>query len=285
MQAQSIWVGGTSTDWATATNWSPAAVPGGGVVEFNAPTTFDPVVSSGISGAARPTQLLFTGTANQTITLNALFGINNNGVSGTVVLDNQANSLVTITGTATPMSLSDGSSILNNIIRAGNSAGGGFLITKTISSHTTFDTVNSANTITMTGRFSLAGAQVTKTGAGTLFLHNSNGTLGGSLFMNGGVTSVQAAVGLGYVNRRFDGGTLQLTNSFTVGGGNAFVLDAGGGTIDTGANTSIFTGATSGVGALTKIGTGTLVLSGNGSYTGGTTIAAGTLQLGDGGTT
>jgi outer membrane autotransporter protein len=285
VQAQSIWVGGTSTDWATAANWSPAAVPGGGVVEFNAPTTFDPVVSSFISGTARPTQLLFTGAANQTITINAAFGIHSGNVSGTVVMDNQTSSLVTITGNNLPLNLNGSSSVLNNIIRAGNSAGGGFLITKIINSHVTFDTVNSANTITMTGRFNLASVQVTKTGAGTLFLHNPTSTVGGSLFMNGGVTSVQAAFGLGYLNRHFDGGTLQLTNSFTVGGGNAFVLDAGGGTIDTGANTSIFTGATSGVGALTKIGTGTLVLSGNGSYTGGTTIAAGTLQLGDGGTT
>lgn len=39
----------------------------------------------------------------------------------------------------------------------------------------------------------------------------------------------------------------------------------------------------SGTGALSQLGTGTTILTGDNSYTGGTTIAAGTLQLGDGG--
>ena len=40
----------------------------------------------------------------------------------------------------------------------------------------------------------------------------------------------------------------------------------------------------SGTGSLTKLGTGTLTLTGTNTYSGGTTISAGTLQLGDGST-
>lgn len=46
-----------------------------------------------------------------------------------------------------------------------------------------------------------------------------------------------------------------------------------------------FSGIISGSGARTKDGSGTLVFSGNNTYTGTTTISAGTLQLGNGGTT
>ena len=41
----------------------------------------------------------------------------------------------------------------------------------------------------------------------------------------------------------------------------------------------------SGTGMIEKLGSGTLILAGNNSYSGGTTISAGTLQLGNGGTT
>jgi autotransporter-associated beta strand protein len=46
-----------------------------------------------------------------------------------------------------------------------------------------------------------------------------------------------------------------------------------------------FAGVISGTGSVQQNGTGITVLTGNSTYTGGTTINAGTLQLGNGGTT
>ena len=44
-------------------------------------------------------------------------------------------------------------------------------------------------------------------------------------------------------------------------------------------------GVVSGTGSLTQAGSGTLILTGANTYSGGTTISAGTLQIGNGGTT
>ena len=46
-----------------------------------------------------------------------------------------------------------------------------------------------------------------------------------------------------------------------------------------------FAGTISGAGSVNQIGTGTMILTASNTYTGGTTISAGTLQLGNGGTT
>ncbi len=50
-------------------------------------------------------------------------------------------------------------------------------------------------------------------------------------------------------------------------------------------NDLLYDGVISGTGAMTKLGAGTLILTGENTYTGGTTISAGTLQIGNGDTT
>jgi autotransporter-associated beta strand protein len=100
---------------------------------------------------------------------------------------------------------------------------------------------------------------------------NSGGTLDLS-FLTSGAISLGSIQGAG----TFSFGSAEVTVGSAVAFGNS--TEVSGIIADGGAN--------GGVGAsLIKAGTGTLILTGNNTYTGGTTISQGTLQLGNGGTT
>ena len=78
-------------------------------------------------------------------------------------------------------------------------------------------------------------------------------------------------------------GTLQLGNGGTAGSIVGNVANSGVLAFNR-SDASIFVGTISGSGSLSQVGTGTTILTADSSYTGGTTISAGTLQLGNGGT-
>jgi len=127
-----------------------------------------------------------------------------------------------------------------------------------------------------------SGTAIVKVGGGTLILSGSNSYTGGTTIA-GGVLQVSADANLGAPSGglSLDGGTLRTTASFS-SARNA-VITAAGGIVQTDADLS-WSGVASGSGALTKTGSGTLILTGTNTYAGGTTIAAGVLQIGDGGT-
>ncbi|MDQ0589228.1 autotransporter-associated beta strand repeat-containing protein [Variovorax paradoxus] len=143
----------------------------------------------------------------------------------------------------------------------------------------TFDT--QAN-LTLSGTVGGAGS-LTKTGGDTLTLTGSNTYTGGTS-INGGTVAVSDDANLGDASGALslDGGTLQSTAAFT--SARAVTLNAGSGTFQTTDDLTL-TGEVGGSGALTKTDAGTLLLTANNTYAGGTTISAGTLQLGNGGTT
>jgi autotransporter-associated beta strand protein len=147
----------------------------------------------------------------------------------------------------------------------------------------TFDTNGFDTTVSQ----AIAGpGGLTKAGAGTLTLAGIN-TYAGGTTINGGVLSVAADANLGANTGAlgFGGGTLRLGADFNLASTRAIALNAGGGTFDTNGFTTTVSQAITGPGGLTKAGAGTLILSGASTYTGGTTIGDGALQLGDGGTT
>lgn len=126
-------------------------------------------------------------------------------------------------------------------------------------------------------------SQLVKTDLGTLVLTGTNTYTGGTA-LNGGTVRIASGANLGDATGglSFDGGTLNTTADITSGrsvdlaGAGTFLTEAG--------TTATLTGSVSGVGSLIKDGAGNLVISGNATQTGGTTITAGTLQVGNGAT-
>jgi fibronectin-binding autotransporter adhesin len=124
-----------------------------------------------------------------------------------------------------------------------------------------------------------------KDGTGTLFLSNNSNGYGNGLVINGGTVSVQTEGSLSTGHTvAMAGGTLEVSGSFT--SNQDITLNSGGGTM------SVLTGVTlmqqaivQGVGGLTKSGPGLLILSPSfgvtNSYSGGTVIVDGTLQIGN----
>ncbi len=143
-----------------------------------------------------------------------------------------------------------------------------------------------------------AGPGVFTQSGGTNIISNLNGgglALGGLQYgqagngtynLNGGLLGLRA---ISYVSGssafNFSGGTLQANAGLSTGLPLTLGSSGGGATFNTAGYSVTLAGSLSGPGSMTlndSLGTGTLVLTASNTYTGGTTVTAGTLQLGDG---
>jgi outer membrane autotransporter protein len=143
--------------------------------------------------------------------------------------------------------------------------------------------INRSNTLSISGVIS-GGGSVSQVGSGTTMLGGAN-SYGGGTTISAGTLEISSDTNLGAAAGAlaFNGGTLRTTASMTTA--RATTLGASGGTIETQSGTLTHNGTLAGDGALVKTGDGALVLGANNTYTGGTTISAGMLQLGNAGTT
>ena len=178
-------------------------------------------------------------------------------VSGTGSLVKSGAGMLTLTADQT---YTGGTTINGGTLQLGDGGTTGWILGDVIDNGVL--AFNRSDSLTYAGIISGTGALSTN-GAGTLTLTGSNTYTGG--------TTINA-------------GTLQLGDGGTSGSILGDVLDNGALVVNR--SDAVFLGGTiSGIGSFAQIGAGTTVLAGDNTYTGGTTISPGTLQIGNGGTT
>ena len=122
-------------------------------------------------------------------------------------------------------------------------------------------TGNTADTNTLAGGL-LSGGGINKNGTGTWVLTGTN-SYGGGTTISAGVLQVGAGGGSGAV------GSASIVNNAALDFNRTGTLTVNG--------------AIGGIGSVSQDGSGTVILAANNTYSGGTTVNAGTLQIGNGG--
>jgi autotransporter-associated beta strand protein len=288
-----IWaLGGTNTGNAVT-----------GVIS-NGGTAAGAVTKSGTGTWALNGANTYTGATNATAGIlragnAAAFGTTAGGVAITAgaVVDLNGQAIGAEAFTVNGTGISSGGALINSSATAASLSG-----TVTMASASSFGG-DGAGAMTLSGVVSGAFA-LTKVGTGTMVLSGVN-TYSGATNTTSGILRAGNAAAFGTTAGGVsisDGAVVDLNGqaigaeAFTVNGtgissGGALVNNSGtaaslSGAVTMGTASSIggsgsltLSGALSGAFALTKVGTGTTVLTGNNTYSGGTSIANGSLQL------
>ncbi len=184
-------------------------------------------------------------------------------ISGIGNLTQAGAAVLILTGSNT---YSGSTTISGGTLQVGNGTSGEFLGSATVTlNNNTALVFNHADALTYSGSI-LGGGNLTQTGAGVLTLPGDN-TYSGNTTVSAGTLQI----GNGTSGEFLGSGSVSLSNSAALVFNHADAL--------------AYSGIVSGTGSLTQTGPGILTLTGNNSYSGGTTISAGTLQVGNGGAT
>ena len=247
-----VWNGATNNQWdTTSPNWQGSV---GGLNPSGSNIAF--VAVDNVYFTSASTSIVVTGS----------------GVQAGEMLVSNASGTVDLGG---------GSIAANNITKTGD---GDLMLANALSLTGTFENTGNGS-VTLSG--ALTDGALIQNGAGTLTLTAVNHYAGGTTLNAGTLSFASGALG--------STGTVDITGNSTLQWHGSNTQDISGrlkiengvtATLDTHGNDVTFASSlqtgTNQTGALTKAGAGTLTLTGANLYTGGTTISAGTLQLGDG---
>jgi RHS repeat-associated protein len=192
---------------------------------------------------------------------------------------------------------SDNSPKVSGVISGGGSlteSGGGTLILTGTNSYSGGTTISSGSALQVgnggdSGSISDSGS-IYIYSDGSLTFDNSLGTTcsatisgGGSLTQECGTLTLTGN-SCGYTGTAtISAGTLQIGNGAAAGWISSTTIYDNGNLAFDRSDSPTYSAAISGTGGVTQKGSGTLTLTGNNSYSGATTISAGTLQIGNGG--
>jgi fibronectin-binding autotransporter adhesin len=275
----------------------------GGLVQLGSGTTIltgTNTYSGGTTITAGTLQLgngTTTGTISGNVIDNGNFVFDSNpdqtfsgNVTGTGTLSQIGDGTITLTGinTYSGVTTVSGGTLQANSTTA-LSSNSAFTVNSNLNLHGNSNAVGSlAGSGTVTNNFADADAILTAGG------DNTSTTFSGSLSNGNGLSTLGLTkVGLGTLTltgtniytglTTISGGTLQIGNGGTSGSIVGNVLDNSNLAFNH-SDVITFSANILGTGTLSQIGTGTLILIGNNTYTGGTTINGGTLQIGNGAT-
>jgi len=307
-QAQSSWNGG-SGNWSsdTSTGWNGTGVPNGvGAVANKGGTTSATITQDIVAGVTVGT-ISMTNNSNNSATITLTNGITldqDGSGSGSATISNTnsnngtSNFLTFQSGTLT---LADNLLISNTGASTRTATNGGsilFASTSVIAGSGDITIDNVLNDLAGAGSIRIAG---TNTFTGNVNVRSGGTTFNANSAFGGVATNVitLGAGGAGSASLLVTGAGVTLANNWVVAAGSGGTLTLGStstssqnfngtGTLNgdvnflSGANSSgpsSLNGVISGVGNFTKTGTGYLLMNADNTYSGSTTISAGTLRL------